>query len=85
MSKSPKRCRSCGVFNAVELGAIERLLAYGVEEPPKRATKDELESWVREHTALLNQLRIMLIKIYAAEIQVQVQSAADADARFPID
>lgn len=56
------RCSTCGRSKEPELTSIEQFLDKGIVPPPSRATKDELEQWVTRHTALMNNLRDILLR-----------------------
>jgi len=67
-------CRTCGRSVEPDLALIEEFLNIGINGPPSRATKDELEQWITRHTALMSILRDLLLRTIPMELHNRATS-----------
>lgn len=70
-------CPSCKRPRDVHREIIENFLERGVDPPPSRATKEELQQWIDKHTDLLVDLRAILLDVYATQIAARVEYRKD--------
>lgn len=63
-----RRCGQCNRLVDPDYISIESFLEFGVEEPPSRATKDELSAHIEKLTRLLVTLRGLMLSTYYRQL-----------------